>query len=47
MPDRTEDPKVDLVLQSVETIVASEGGTLELVKLVVGTHFHILEFILN
>ena len=33
MPDKTEDPKVDLVLQSVGTIVASEGGTLELVKL--------------
>ena len=29
----TADPKINLVLQNVETIVASEGGSLELVEL--------------
>ncbi len=29
----TADPKINLVLQNIETIVASEGGSLELVEL--------------
>ena len=29
----TADPKINLVLQNIETIVASEGGSLQLVEL--------------
>ena len=33
MVEATADPKVDLVLRNVETMVGTEGGTLELVAL--------------
>jgi Fe-S cluster biogenesis protein NfuA len=33
MVESVSDPKMDLVLQNIETMVASEGGSLELVNL--------------
>lgn len=33
MVEATADPKVDVVLQNIETMVASEGGSLELLEI--------------
>ncbi|NQW17269.1 MAG: NifU family protein [Chloroflexi bacterium] len=33
MVESVSDPKIDMVLRNIETMVASEGGTLELVRL--------------